>query len=83
MNSRGGNNFFENFGNKVRFVIGRKLVCKIESFFRRGYTCLNDDGKVPSERASFDKVFDWAKFIEASQKESWYGIKRTAYSLSL
>ena len=41
---------------KLRFEIGRKLLRSSvdrEGFLRRGWTrraCLNDDGKIPSER---------------------------------
>ena len=51
----GGNNFFENFGNEVEVRDWTKVVEIIsgrDGFLRRGWTraCLNDDGKIPSER---------------------------------
>ena len=65
---------------KLWFEIGRKLLRSSvdrDGFLRRGWTkaCLNDDGKIPSER-EIDKICDdWTNFIEADfQKESWDGI---------
>ena len=56
-------NFLSILEMKLRFEIGRKLLRSsvdrngsvdkwIEMVFRRGWTraCLNDDGKIPSER---------------------------------
>ena len=78
LNAR-GNNFFENFGDEVEVLNWTKIV-EIDGFLRRGWTraCLNDDGKIPSER-EIDKICDdWTKFIEGEvQKESWDGIQGT------
>ena len=51
----GGNNFSRILEMKLRFEIGRKLLRSSvdrDGFLRRGWTraCLNDDGKIPSER---------------------------------
>ena len=54
-----------------------------DGFLRRGWTraCLNDDGKIPSEREIDEICDDWTKFIEAEfQKESWDGIKGTLFT---
>ena len=71
---------------KLRFEIGRKLLRSSvdrDGFLRRGWTtaCLNDDGKIPSER-EIDKIGDdWTKFIEVEfQKESWDGIQGTLFT---
>ena len=71
---------------KMRFEIGRKLLRSSvdrDGFLRRGWTraCLNDDGKIPSER-EIDKICDdWTEFIEAEfQKESWDGIQVTLFT---
>ena len=67
---------------KLRLEIGRKLLRSSvdrDDFLRRGWTraCLNDDGKIPSERKRLTRfVMIGTKFIEAEfQKESWNGIK--------
>ena len=57
---------------KLRFEIGRKLLRSSvdrDGFLRRGWTraCLNDDGKIPSER-EIDKICDdWTEFVEAEK----------------
>ena len=73
---------------KLRFEIGRKLLRSSvdrDGFLRRGWTraCLNDDGKIPSERERLTRLFcdDWTEFIEAEfQKESWDGVKGTLFA---
>ena len=57
---------------KMRFEIGRKLLRSSvdrDGFLRRGWTraCLNDDGKIPSERERLTRfvMIAWTKFIEA------------------
>ena len=47
---------------KLRFEIGRKLLRSSvdrDGFLRRGCTraCLNDDGKIPSERERLTRLF--------------------------
>ena len=73
---------------KLRFEIGRKLLRSSvdrDGFLRRGWTraCLNDDGKIPSERERLTRLvmIGPIKFIEAEfQKESWYGIQGTLFT---
>ena len=55
---------------KLRFEIGRKLLRSSvdrDGFLRRGWTraCLNDDGKIPSERERLTRfvMCDCAKYI--------------------
>ena len=73
---------------KLRFEIGRKLLRSSvdrDGFLRRGWTraCLNDDGKIPSERARLTRfvMIAWTEFIEAEfQKESWDRVKETLFT---
>ena len=70
---------------KLRFEIGRKLLRSSvdrDGFLRRGWTraCLNDDGKIPSER-EIDKICDdWTSSLKQFQKESWDGVKGTLFT---
>ena len=73
---------------KVRFKIWRKLLrSSVDryAFLRRGWTraCLNDDGKIPSERERLTRFVMTGpiKFIEAEfQKECWGVIKGTLFA---
>ena len=62
------------FGLKLRFEIGRKLLRSSvdrDGFLRRGCTraCLNDDGKIPSERERLTRlVMIWPSSLKQSFK---------------
>ena len=82
-----GLNFSRIFEMKLRFEIERKLLRSSvdrDGFLRRGWTraCLNDDGKIPSEREKLTRfVIIGTKFIEAEfQKERCDGIKGTLFT---
>ena len=70
---------------KLRFEIGRKLLRSSvdrDGFLRRGWTraCLNDDGKIPSERERLTRfVMIGPSSLKQFQKESWDGIKGTLF----
>ena len=82
---------------KLRFEIGRKLLRSSvdrDGFLRRGCTraCLNDDGKIPSERERLTRfVMIGPSSLKQFQKESWDGrlpatpisLKSTAFPLCL
>ena len=72
---------------KLRFEIGRKLLRSSvdrDGFLRRGCTraCLNDDGKMPSERERLTRlVMIGPSSLKQSFKfqKEWVGIKGTLF----
>ena len=71
---------------KLRFEIGRKLLRSSvdrDGFLRRGWTraCLNDDGKIPSERERLTRfVMIGPSSLKQFQKESWDRVKGTLFT---
>ena len=62
---------------KLRFEIGRKLLRSSvdrDGFLRRGWTraCLNDDGKIPSERER-ERLTRFVMIGPSSLKQSFKG----------